>query len=117
MQQSRAEQLVARGVAIELPEAPAHLVRWLQELGWCMANGMGLVGLPASEIRAWACGCGHKPNPLEFESLAAASRAYANEHQAEGPEHDDVPPDGQDIQKPRPTSAFSSLAKKVNRKK
>lgn len=40
---------------------------------------------PASEIQAWAQGCGHRLQPWEFEALLAASRAYVAEYQADEP--------------------------------
>lgn len=75
-------QLLAKGK--EDPQFPdidpnEYLAEWLGELGWCLSNGMGVVGIPHTEIRAWADNIGLRFRGVEAAWLHAMSAAYAAE--------------------------------------
>lgn len=108
---SRAEQLQAEGATVNMPEAPAYLLAWLQELGWCGPGAMGAAPLPAVEIAAWAAGTGRRLQGWEFAALQAASRAYVTHLQDENP----LPPDGERIERPSVAGKFKSIAKQLNK--
>lgn len=56
-----------------------HLTQWLAELGFYQPTGQGVIGLPHTEIRAWAENIGLRLHGMEAAWLAEMSRAYANE--------------------------------------
>ena len=68
-------------------EAPAfpdlpfreHLTDWLMSVGPVFAGGMGQVGVPHSEIRAWALNIGVQFDGSEAEWLHRMSAEYAGE--------------------------------------
>ncbi len=110
-ERTRAEQLQADGAVIDMPEAPAYLLDWLQELGWCAAGAMGAAPISATEIAAWASGTGRRLQGWEFAALQTASRHYVTHLHDETP----VPPDGQAPEKTSIAGKFKALAKQLNK--
>lgn len=88
-----------------MPEAPAYLVNWLAELGWCESNTNGFVGLSAVEIIAWAKGRKKELEGWEFEALLNASRQYVSGYYSD---------EGQGDEKVVSFSQFAKKAGKAN---
>lgn len=94
-----------------MPDAPALLVGWLNELGWCLSSGMGICPLTAQEIRAWAAGSCRRVGPWEFTAMLEASRCYVHEYGEDKP----TPPDEDVAIKALAVGKFSALAKAMKR--
>ena len=118
---SRAQQIVADGGTVRLPELTAtHLLQCLQGAGTYMQGAMGAVALSSAELLAWCQGVRLSLAGWEFAAILTASRAYCD--QLHTPT--DIPPWGDIAELSDPTviskrmaKALSGLARPVGRSK
>lgn len=54
-----------------------YLVGWLDDLGWCETNGMGVQGVSWNSLFSWNSLTGADLDPWEAETLHQASLSYA----------------------------------------
>lgn len=54
-----------------------YIASWLEELGFCKSNGMGISGLEWLDIECWQKLTGKQLRPWESVALKRASEAYA----------------------------------------
>ena len=110
---TRLEIIQKEGREIDIPDvAVRYVVDWLNELGWGMSGGMGLVALSASEVYAWAMMNDLKLEPWEFKAIREGSRAYVSQVYSES----EIAPFSKADEKPKLIGKFKSIASTLNKR-
>jgi len=86
----------------------------LDSLGWCMAAGMGVAPISASELLSWCRGMDHPLDPWEFEAVRSASRAYCSQLASDDPREPNFHPEETTE---KPVSAIRAMAAALNKPK
>ena len=63
-----------------LPALTGYLWWWWQEISAFRAAGMGVAGIPATEIESWARQSGRRLKPWEFRVITLIDRLFLEAH-------------------------------------
>jgi hypothetical protein len=83
---TRLQRRLDSDTSLGLPHVQAeHIVRVLNDLGWCDQSGMGIRPISYAELVAWIDLTGRDLADWELRAVRAGTAAFCAQHQSEDP--------------------------------